>query len=80
LKKEVLMLANANGILGASQREAFAKGEAEALLEVLAARGLSVTPVQRERIHACSDGAVLKRWIRGAVTAGSVDELLANSE
>lgn len=60
--------------------EGKAEGEAQAVLAVLEARGLAVTAEQRERITACTDLAVLEGWIRHAVTAGSVDDLFAESK
>jgi hypothetical protein len=52
------------------------RGKAEALIAVLAARGLTVSPGQRERIVACGDIATLDRWLWRAVTAATVDEAL----
>jgi hypothetical protein len=60
---------------GEAQGEA--KGRAEALLAVLQARGLRVTAADRTRIRKTTDLARLDEWIRRAVTAASVRELLA---
>lgn len=65
-------------------KKAFAEGRVEgrveglkeSLLRILEARGLPVADAQRERIVACRDAAVLDRWIAGALTAGSVDDVL----
>jgi hypothetical protein len=54
-----------------------AKGEANAILLVLAARKLQVTAAERERIMGCIDLAQLNDWITRAVTADSVDALFA---
>jgi flagellar biosynthesis/type III secretory pathway protein FliH len=53
------------------------KGEKEALLEVLAARGVKVDAAARRRIQECTQLAQLKRWLRRAVTVQSVQELFA---
>jgi flagellar biosynthesis/type III secretory pathway protein FliH len=53
-----------------------AKGRAEALLAVLTARGLGVSPAERHTILECTDSARLDRWIAHAVTVESVDALL----
>lgn len=53
------------------------EGLKESLLRILEARGLPVADAQRERIVACRDAAVLDRWIAGALTARSVDDVLA---
>ena len=62
---------------GKTARESFLRGRASekaaAVLEVLEARGLTVTDAQRERILGCSDLEILSRWHRRAVTAGSTD-------
>jgi hypothetical protein len=54
-----------------------AEGKAEALLTILSARGLTVTDAQRAVVLGCTVDATLDRWIRAAVTAARVDELLA---
>jgi len=50
-------------------------GEARALLAVLDARGLIVSPEQRDRILSCTDAAALERWVRRAVSVSSTDDL-----
>ena len=42
-----------------------AEGEANALLRILARRGLQVGEEQRNRIPMCTDLAVLEKWLRG---------------
>lgn len=54
-----------------------AEGRAEALLVVLAARGMEVDPSTRERILGCTDAALLERWIARATTASSLLEVFA---
>ena len=57
--------------------KAKAEGEADALLTVLAARGIAVSDSIRERIIGCRDLPQLKMWITKAVTANTADELFA---
>jgi hypothetical protein len=58
--------------------KAAAKSKAEAVLAVLAARGLAVTADQRSRLLDCADVAKLDRLVTGAVSAPSVAGLLAD--
>jgi hypothetical protein len=51
------------------------RGEAKAVLAVLEARKIEVTPDARAQILGCSDLAQLDAWVRRAATADSVDEL-----
>jgi len=53
-----------------------AEGEAEAILKVLAARGVAVGDEARARILACRDLDTLNRWISRAAVAQSIDEVL----
>lgn len=55
--------------------EGEAKGEAEALLEVLGARGVTVPDADRERIAACTDIDRLKTWLHRAATATTIRDL-----
>jgi predicted transposase/invertase (TIGR01784 family) len=55
--------------------EGKAEGKAEALLLFLEARGLLVSPAQRERILRCQDASTLERWIKRVATLASVDDL-----
>ena len=55
-----------------------AEGEARSVLKFLAARGISVSEEQKERILACVDLAVLDRWVEKAVTATTADELFTD--
>src|SRR4051794_19355996 len=52
-----------------------AAGEAEMILVVLSARGLSVPDDVRVRISSCTDLDQLKVWGRRAATVASVEEL-----
>lgn len=55
--------------------EGKAEGRAEGLITVLEARGLDLSTEQKARILACTDFAVLDRWLRRAVSIGTVEEL-----
>jgi hypothetical protein len=56
-----------------------AKGRAEglrdAILAVLAARGLAVSEADRARVEECSDIATLSRWHTRAVSAATTHEI-----
>jgi hypothetical protein len=52
-----------------------ARGEAKAVLAVLATRGIDVPEEARVRISECTDLELLESWVPRAVTAASVDEL-----
>jgi flagellar biosynthesis/type III secretory pathway protein FliH len=54
-----------------------AEGEAKALLLILRRRGLAMTDDQQRRIVTCTDLATVDRWLEGAFSVASVDELLA---
>ena len=56
--------------------EGEARGEARAVLTVLEARGLAVPDAARERILARKDLERLERWLKKAVVAASVAEVL----
>ena len=57
--------------------EGKAEGKAEAILTVLATRGVTASAKQAERIRGCRDPQTLDLWLRRAVTATAIDELLA---
>jgi len=57
-------------------RRYFGQGKAEAILKVLATRGVEVPTDVRERVLACKDLALLDTWLTRAVTATSVSEIL----
>lgn len=53
-----------------------AKGKAEGLLAVFAARGLAVTDEQAAVIRACRNLSQLDAWLRCAISASSCEEVL----
>jgi hypothetical protein len=57
-------------------QEGEAKGTAAAILLVLKTRGVAVPPEIGQRIAACTDPAVLSRWLERAVTAQSAAEIV----
>jgi|HubBroStandDraft_3_1064219.scaffolds.fasta_scaffold1515248_1 hypothetical protein len=63
--------------LNRGHREGKAEGKAEAVLAVLAARGLTVTVAQRKQVLACTDNAVLGAWLRAVATIPSTKALLS---
>lgn len=62
----------------AKRAEGKAEGKAEAILAVLAARGIAMDNETRERIAACASIATLDMWIARAATAASAQEVIAN--
>ncbi|MCP4659989.1 MAG: hypothetical protein GY856_31690 [bacterium] len=53
-----------------------AEERVESILTVLSARGFVVSEEVRERIRATTEPETLKRWLRRAVSASSLDEVL----
>jgi hypothetical protein len=51
--------------------EGLTRGKAQAVLEILAARGLTVSDAVRAKVLACTDEPTLDRWIARAVVAPS---------
>lgn len=58
-------------------RRLFADGEAQAILTVLDERGVAVPAEARDRILACTDPSQLTTWLRRAVRATSIEDVLA---
>ncbi len=52
-------------------------GKIAALLTILATRGISLSEEARARIKACEDPETLDRWIALAVTASSLQDVMA---
>jgi hypothetical protein len=61
--------------LAEGKAEGLAAGEAEAILLVLHARGLEISPADQARIAACNDLDQLRIWVARAVTATAVSDL-----
>jgi hypothetical protein len=58
--------------------EGEAKGEAKALLRLLAARGLAPSEAQRNQVTTCTDSVQLDLWFDRAVTAATAAEVFAD--
>lgn len=82
-RKAFMMLPEGQQLFSESQRQSFdrgqtqglARGKAMSIIEVLEARGLTVSDAQRERIVGCTDLETLTLWLRRAATVASADEL-----
>lgn len=57
--------------------EGMRAGQAKSLLTLLSARGIEVSGAVRSKILACTDAATLDRWLKNALHAASVDEVLS---
>jgi hypothetical protein len=77
LKKTVIKDPFIDGLIEEGRTKGEARGGANAILLVLAARKLNVTAAQRERIMGCTDLAQLNDWITRAATAPKVSDLFA---
>ncbi|MEW5852278.1 MAG: Uma2 family endonuclease [Myxococcota bacterium] len=62
--------------LEAVRSEGRTEGRAEAVLTLLAARGIGVPDAERSAILACRDPATLERWLVRAATAERLDQVL----
>jgi hypothetical protein len=69
------LLAKGNPVLEAALHAAHARATVEAVLTVLAARGLEPTASERTRVMSESDGRVLELWLRRAARCSRVSEL-----
>lgn len=81
------LIAKGNPVLRKREAEASAKGEArrktegkaESILAILTARGIAVSPAQRQEILSCRDLDRLNRWLERAALASSADEITAET-
>ena len=64
---------------GEGEAKGEAKGKAEALLAVLAARGVAINEIVRQKILASRDLAMLERLLVQAATASSPADVLASA-
>ncbi len=62
--------------LAAGRADGLAAGKRESLQLILGERGLPLTAAQRARIERCSDIAQLDTWLRRALTASAVADVL----
>ena len=74
---EILKLEAAAEARGESRGEAKgeARGVARSIVRILEARGIAVSPAQREEILGCADLERLDRWLLRAGVATSTDEV-----
>jgi hypothetical protein len=70
-----LDLIRAEGV-AEGRAEGEAKGGAKMLVEVLRARGVSLSASAEQRILATGDLATLERWMHRALAARTIDEVL----
>jgi hypothetical protein len=64
-----------DGFIDQGRAEGMAKGEAQILLRIMAARGLDVPERMRARVAACTDTSQLEAWADRAATATNVDDI-----
>jgi predicted transposase/invertase (TIGR01784 family) len=67
-----LVVAHREGV-----EEGLIKGKQDALLRILARRGLELTEADRSRISACADAATLGRWLDNALGAKTAAEVFS---
>jgi len=60
---------DARGALAVARQEGLAEGKRDALLRLMARRGLVLAEDERARIAACADVAILDRWFDNALMA-----------
>jgi len=70
------LAAKGNPALRRRESQAKAEGMATSILRVLQARGIAVSPEQRQEILRCADLDQLSRWLDRAVLAATADEAL----
>ncbi|MBI5512783.1 MAG: Rpn family recombination-promoting nuclease/putative transposase [Deltaproteobacteria bacterium] len=68
---------DARGALAIERQEGKLEGKREALLLLLAHRGINLMEEDRARISACTDSAIFNRWFQRALTATSAAEVFA---
>ena len=70
------LAAKGNPAIRRREAAAEAKGKADAILQVLETRGVAVSGPQREELLRCRDLDRLDQWLRRAVLALSMDEVM----
>lgn len=63
-----------------AEARAEARVKADAILQILDARGMHADPVQRQTLRDCSDLARLDQWLRRAAVAITVDDVLVETQ
>lgn len=62
------------GFYDEGKTEGKAEGKAESILDILLDRGIAVPKEVREQVLACQDPALLRRWLRRALTVSAAEE------
>jgi len=75
-RTEELMLGWGEELFEKGRQEGLAKGRAEGVLRILAARGVQVGDEARQRILSCKDTALLDQWFDRALKATHLSEVL----
>jgi hypothetical protein len=75
-RAEELMRSYGEELIERGVQQGLARGRAEDILRLLAARGVSVQEEARQRILACTDLALLDRWFDRALNATSLSAVL----
>ena len=81
--RQVLAIADARWAEGKAEGKAegetagFTKGKVSAILAILAARNIPMSPAARAHIEACHDPVILDQWIARATSSASADEIVA---
>lgn len=60
------------------RQEGLQQGRAEAIIEVLDDRGITMKKSDRERVLSCTDTETLRNWLRAALTVSRISDLFAN--
>lgn len=71
------LLGAGNAVIEDELKTREARGEAQALLRVLARRGFAIDEATRERVLACGDLETLGAWLDLAVSAATIEEVIA---
>jgi hypothetical protein len=78
-RAEELMRSYAEELIEQGLEKGRLRGRAEAVLRLLAARGVHVGDEAQQRILACTDMATLDRWFDRAVNATALSDVLEDS-
>ncbi len=75
-RAEELMRSHGEELIERGMRRGLARGRAEDVLRILAARGVPVADEARQRILTCKDMATLDRWFDRALKASTLSDVL----
>jgi hypothetical protein len=71
------LIAKGNPVIRAREAATWAAAKAATILQFLDARGIAVSPSQRQTILECSDPDQLDHWVRRAAVAASTDDVIS---